>query len=280
MANRDVPVGPRPQHVLGEVEPRAGEPLRTRHRPRAEHPLVRHRRDHVEALPDRRPEPLEVVHRPLPQALVVRQVEPARPLEPARVVGDRRLLDPLGARTPENGRHGHRPSVPCPRQPCGGYLRYGHARLHLPELQEPLGRHRRLRGVLRLRRAAVPALRIRLHLPAARGLLPGSLDGLHRLRPRRAGARGRARRVRADGLPGGRPDGARRRRRPRALGCEADRRRAGVGRAPARPRARALDAGGDSQAGHRRPLPRLRRGRRAARGADAADAATATRRRG
>ena len=35
---------------------------------------------------------------------------------------------------------------------------------------------------------------------------PAPSTGLRRLRPRRTGARGRARRLRADGLPGGRPD--------------------------------------------------------------------------
>ena len=40
-------------------------------------------------------------------------------LEPARVVGDRGRSIRSAARTPENGRHGHRPSVPSPRQPCG-----------------------------------------------------------------------------------------------------------------------------------------------------------------
>ena len=51
----------------------------------------------------------------------------------------------------------------------------------------------------------------------------------------------------------------------------ADRGRARVGRTAARPRARAHDARRDPQAGHRRPVPRLRRGRRAARRPDAAD---------
>ena len=46
--------------VLRVVEPRAREPLRAGHRPRAEHALVRRGRAHVEELPDRRPEALEV----------------------------------------------------------------------------------------------------------------------------------------------------------------------------------------------------------------------------
>ena len=49
-------VSARPEDVLGEVEPGAGEPLRAGHRARAEHALVRARREHVEPLPDRRPE--------------------------------------------------------------------------------------------------------------------------------------------------------------------------------------------------------------------------------
>ena len=48
------------EHVAGMAEPRAREPLRPRHGPRAERPLGRRGRLHVEVLPDRGPEPLEV----------------------------------------------------------------------------------------------------------------------------------------------------------------------------------------------------------------------------
>ena len=48
------------EHVLGVVEPRAGEPLGARHLARAEHPLVRRVRADLEEVPERRPEALEV----------------------------------------------------------------------------------------------------------------------------------------------------------------------------------------------------------------------------
>ena len=47
-------------------------------------------------------------------------------------------------------------------RPCARSLRWKRARLHLPELQEPVGRRRRVRGLLRFRRPPVPPLRLRL----------------------------------------------------------------------------------------------------------------------
>ena len=65
------------EHVLGEVQPRAREPLRARHLPRAEHALVRRVRADLEEVPERRPEALEVGDRPAPERVVVREVEAA-----------------------------------------------------------------------------------------------------------------------------------------------------------------------------------------------------------
>ena len=106
--------------------------------------------------------------------------------------------------------------------------------LHLPQLQAAVGRHRRLRGLLDAG-GAVPRVRLRLSLRAARGLLPGAGDGIRRLRRGVTRARRRPRRVRADRLPRRRPDGPRGRRGSRALGSVADRGRARMGRAQAGP---------------------------------------------
>ena len=65
------------EHVLGVVQPRAGEPLGAGHLARAEHALVRGVRADLEELPDRRPEALEVGDRPAPQLVVAREVEAA-----------------------------------------------------------------------------------------------------------------------------------------------------------------------------------------------------------
>ena len=93
-------------------------------------------------------------------------------------------------------------------------LRWTDAVLHLPQLQGPLGRPRRPPGAAAAGRR-VRALRFRLPLRADRRLLPGAEHRARRLRPRRAHPRGRPRRLRADGLPGRRPDGQGRRRRLR-----------------------------------------------------------------
>ena len=93
MPDRDSVSVLRAERVLGEVEARTGQPLRSRHRARAEDAHVRHRGNDVEPLPDRGPEALEVGRRPLPEGLVVGEVEPSRLLQPAGVAGDRRALD-------------------------------------------------------------------------------------------------------------------------------------------------------------------------------------------
>ena len=54
-----------------QVEPGAREPVRVRHVPGGQHPVVRLRGPDVELVPDGGPEVLEVVDRPLPQGFVV-----------------------------------------------------------------------------------------------------------------------------------------------------------------------------------------------------------------
>ena len=55
----------------------------------------------VEELPDRRPERLEVVGRPVPQRVVGVEAQPALVLQPAHVARHRGALDPLLRRLPE-----------------------------------------------------------------------------------------------------------------------------------------------------------------------------------
>ena len=70
------------EHVLREVEPRAREPLRARHLPRPEHPLVRRMRANLEEVPERAPEALEIADRPLMERVIVGEVEPPLVLQP------------------------------------------------------------------------------------------------------------------------------------------------------------------------------------------------------
>jgi hypothetical protein len=92
----------RAEEVLGVGQPRPREPLRAGHLAPSEHALVRLGGLHVEELPDRGPEALEVVDRPAPQLVVV-----ALATDRAREAGDGRVLDALGGRTPQQlGLHG------------------------------------------------------------------------------------------------------------------------------------------------------------------------------
>ena len=90
------------EDVLGVVEPRAGEPLRAGHRAAAEDALVRRRRPHVEELPDRAPEGLELAHRPPPEVVVPGRLHAVAVGEPARVARDRGALDARLVGSPEN----------------------------------------------------------------------------------------------------------------------------------------------------------------------------------
>ncbi len=100
--DREPIVGLAGEQVLGVVELGALEPARARHLAAGQDLLVRRRRPDAEVVPDRRPEPVEVLDRPAPQGFVVAaEVEPALRLEPAGVRGQVGALDDLGGRRPE-----------------------------------------------------------------------------------------------------------------------------------------------------------------------------------
>ena len=90
------------EEVLGVGQARAREPLRAGHLAPPEHALVRLGGLHVEELPDRGPEALEVVDRPAPQLVVV-----ALATDLAREAGDRGVLGAVGGGVPQQlGLHG------------------------------------------------------------------------------------------------------------------------------------------------------------------------------
>src|SRR5206468_1173610 len=104
MADRDVTVCTAAEDVLCIAEARTRKPPGSRHLARGEHALVRLARVDLEELPDRGPEVLELVDRPLPQGCVVLESEPARLVDPLSVARDRRGRLPLLARLPDDRR--------------------------------------------------------------------------------------------------------------------------------------------------------------------------------
>src|SRR5436305_9654315 len=104
MADRDVAVCTAAEDVLRVAEARTRKPLGSRHLARGEHTLVRLARVDLEELPDRGPELLQLVDRPLPQVGVVLEREPPRLVEPVPVARDRGGGDPLPARLPDDRR--------------------------------------------------------------------------------------------------------------------------------------------------------------------------------
>src|SRR5829696_882774 len=92
--------------VLGVVELRPDEPLRSGHLPASQHPLVGLERPHAAVLPKRGPEPFEVGHRPIPELSVALEGEVSLVLQPTQVAGNVRvLLQALGG-YPEQGAFG------------------------------------------------------------------------------------------------------------------------------------------------------------------------------
>ena len=91
-----------PHHVRRVVEAGAWEPLRAGHVPGAEHALVGSVRPDPVELPDRRPEALEVGHRPLPELLVLAEVEPSLGPQPGEVAPEVGLPPGLVGRRPED----------------------------------------------------------------------------------------------------------------------------------------------------------------------------------
>ena len=102
--------------VLGVVETRAGEPLGSRHRPRAQHALVGRGGLHVEVLPDRGPERLDLGHRPPPELVVPARLDSVAVREPAGVARELGALHPLRRGRPQHGRS--HAVEPTPRARC------------------------------------------------------------------------------------------------------------------------------------------------------------------
>jgi len=100
------------EHVLGEVQPRAREPVGTRHLARAEHSLVRHVRANLVEVPDRGPERLEVRHRPAPQLLVTGKVEAPLGAQPLEVAAELEPLARIRRRCPQHVAVRQRPTRP------------------------------------------------------------------------------------------------------------------------------------------------------------------------
>jgi hypothetical protein len=86
------------EHVRREVQPGAREPLGAGHRPRAEHALVRGIRPNLEEVPDRRPEAVEVGHRPSPEVDEVLAAATDR----RRVASEERVLARVLGRRPNH----------------------------------------------------------------------------------------------------------------------------------------------------------------------------------
>ena len=77
--------------MLGVVEPRAGEPLRARHRAAPQYAAGRRGCGDAEVVPDRLPEGPEIGDRPAPERIVAVEVQAALAAEPA---GERRQVRP------------------------------------------------------------------------------------------------------------------------------------------------------------------------------------------
>src|SRR5437867_1776429 len=103
---RGMIVAPR-ERVLGVAQLGAREPRRAGHRVAREHALVAPARAHPEVLPHRRPESVEIRHRPAPEVLIRRESQTALACEPPEVPRDVRAGDGPFARTPDrlSGKH-------------------------------------------------------------------------------------------------------------------------------------------------------------------------------
>jgi hypothetical protein len=105
------------QRQLGMVEGRPREPARPRHASLGQG-RTRDRPTDLEELPDRGPEPVQVVHRPAPQLLVGPEPQPSPLAQPAQVAGDVRPLDPFRRRRPHRlDVHQRPPSIAPVRLP-------------------------------------------------------------------------------------------------------------------------------------------------------------------
>ncbi len=94
------------EDVLRIVQASAREPRRARHRTARERALVRRGCRDLEEVPDRRPERFQLGRRPPPEVVVPAGLDAARLGEPGGIPRDRRPLDALRARRPEDRRGG------------------------------------------------------------------------------------------------------------------------------------------------------------------------------
>src|SRR5439155_3428181 len=101
--------------VLGEIEPRLGEPVRPRHLVAVrEHARAPARGDDAAEVPDVGPELLRVVDRPAVELGVAVQLQAPLAHDLARELRNLRFLDRAFGRQPENRRGGHtRRSISC-----------------------------------------------------------------------------------------------------------------------------------------------------------------------
>ena len=113
VADRDRPGIAAAKDVLRVVQPRPREPLGPGHGTGAQHAFVGLRGPHVEVLPDRRPERLDLRHRPAPELVVAARLRAAGLRHPACVSRDRGTLDALLVGRPEDrwrAVHGSKPT--------------------------------------------------------------------------------------------------------------------------------------------------------------------------
>jgi len=98
------------QHVLGIVEARAGKPFRSRHLAATQGLAAGCGRLDVEEVPHGAPEPLEIVHRPGMQGIVVRKIKLPLAFQPAHEAREFGFVDTRRAGSPEQFAfqgHGH-----------------------------------------------------------------------------------------------------------------------------------------------------------------------------
>ncbi len=93
-------VGVKAEYLLGEIQARAVEPFGARHLVRIQHLPVRRRTAHFEVLPDRFPEILEMIDRPLPQRMVIIERQRFFAFQPAHVVVHATTLNAQRRRCP------------------------------------------------------------------------------------------------------------------------------------------------------------------------------------
>src|SRR5256885_5216421 len=92
------------KRVLCVVQQSPGKPLSTRHLALAQHYAVGAASPDSGELPDRRPEPLEIFYRPLPQGTPVAELKAAIVAQPVDVSPELGRLEHVSRRLSEHGR--------------------------------------------------------------------------------------------------------------------------------------------------------------------------------